>query len=77
MNHDIKTLLDKWSVSSAIADLRGLLVYGLIHCQGSQTERRAALAKVSGKIRDWSGVRVLPYEDLLRTIVHFAAQGDL
>ena len=32
-----------------------------------------------GKIRErhWSGARALRYEDLLRTIVHFAAQGDL
>ena len=37
------------------------------------------MADVYGKIRDWSAgkVHALRYEDLLRTIVHFATQGDL
>ena len=78
MNQGIKKLFDKFyeKEHESVIDIRGLLVHALIHCQGSQTERQAALMKVYQKIREWSGshstAQKIHYEDLLRIIVCFA-----
>ena len=78
MNQGIKKLLDKFyeKAHESQIDARGLLVHALIHCQGSQTERQAALMKWYEQIREWSGshstTQKIHYEDLLRIIVCFA-----
>ena len=83
MNQGLIKLLEahfKWERDSLI-DARGLLVYSLVHCQGSQDERQAALIQACGKIREWScdhsKARVFHYEDFLRMIICFAMKGDL
>ena len=62
-------------------DARGYLVYGLIHCQGSEAERQTALIKVHESINNWCGdhstARAFHYEDLLRIIVWFASTGEI
>ena len=57
MNQVIKKYIDKKYEEEyeSYIDARGLLVYGMIHCQGAQHEKQSALIKVYEKIRAWSG----------------------
>ena len=57
------------------------MIYGLIHCHGSHEEKQEGLVSLNERIRSWvwssDKVGKFNYEDILRTILWFATQGEL
>ena len=74
-NKSYSQLYNKFYQKNLI-DARGLMIYGFIHCQGSQKEKQDGLMILNEKIRSWvwssDKVGKFNYEDILRTILWFA-----